>query len=317
MNKVSLNISISGLLVLSSPANSSSYQVEKNDVLSVIIHSHLPGPVWGKEGSLQKILKLNPQVKNPDLIYAGDTLRLSEPVESVETVEVAEVKKPEARLKAPASIKPFSLKAYHSFTSFNLKDESTGATSVLASKFHLGLEGRYSQQWTPTFKTFLGLHLGWISFEPPASNDKSLTENEKFLPGLGIGMSYEVNADMNLTLAAHYQSEIFLRAKSTSELTLDAVPVPSLGGKLDYRLLTKDPFILGVSGNYAIKLPTKTSSYTVHRGQSYGAGLFLEQTIKDMKSFRTELDFNTRSQDTSTLSLEEKRIVLGIAWEIE
>jgi hypothetical protein len=59
------------------------YIVKKHDILSEIAHLSIPGKVWGEDGALQKLLVLNPIVKNPDMIYPGQILQL--PVSSVLT----------------------------------------------------------------------------------------------------------------------------------------------------------------------------------------------------------------------------------------
>ena len=54
------------------------YTVKKGDVLSKIAQSHIEGPVYGKSGSLNRILKQNASIKDPNVLYAGQTIELED-----------------------------------------------------------------------------------------------------------------------------------------------------------------------------------------------------------------------------------------------
>ncbi|APJ03765.1 hypothetical protein [Silvanigrella aquatica] len=54
------------------------YKVQKNDTITTILKTHSLRPIYGKDGSLEEVLKINPHTKetNGDLIYVGEILRL-------------------------------------------------------------------------------------------------------------------------------------------------------------------------------------------------------------------------------------------------
>lgn len=53
------------------------YEVKSGDVLSVIAHKNFEGEVYGRRGSLMRLLELNPGLRdNPDLIFPGQKLIL-------------------------------------------------------------------------------------------------------------------------------------------------------------------------------------------------------------------------------------------------
>jgi hypothetical protein len=54
------------------------YTAKDGDVLSKIAQSHLSGPVYGQNGSLAKILKLNPFIKNADVLFTGQKIELED-----------------------------------------------------------------------------------------------------------------------------------------------------------------------------------------------------------------------------------------------
>jgi hypothetical protein len=57
-----------------------SYAVKRGDTLSDIVRSHFPNEkLYGLSGKLAEILRLNPQIKNPNLIYPKQQLNLNMP----------------------------------------------------------------------------------------------------------------------------------------------------------------------------------------------------------------------------------------------
>ena len=70
------------------------YIVMRGDTLSGIASSHYPEMrIYGTEGSLEKLLKFNPEIKNPDLIFVGQKINLSEVIS-----EQSRIKEEEANL---------------------------------------------------------------------------------------------------------------------------------------------------------------------------------------------------------------------------
>jgi hypothetical protein len=304
-----LKAASSSLVGLSFIATSSTYEVKENDTLSLIVQSQVSGPIWGRNGSLKKVLKLNPQITNPDLIFPGEVIVLNAKKKEVkgEAQKIAAIKKPVSPSRS------FHLEFSHAFTSLNMIDSATGADSELASKLHLSLEGKYLQHWSSRFKSFVGIRLGWISFENPNSHERSLSSKEKLMNGIGIGGSYELTPHLDLGVSAYYQSELFARSTSTKNVTIDAVHLPSLESTMSYKAFSLESFTLGVSMNFDLKLPAETDSYDVKLGKGYGGAIFLERAPgKDMRAFKTNIGFYTRSQDSSIIQQKEKRIYLGL-----
>ena len=54
------------------------YIVKKGDILSQIVEKYTspPPPLYGKNGRLEKIIALNPQINNSNLIIVGDKIIL-------------------------------------------------------------------------------------------------------------------------------------------------------------------------------------------------------------------------------------------------
>jgi hypothetical protein len=72
----SLSLSLGGFALASETVTKKVERVIPGDKFSKIIGRLIAGPVWGKNGSFAQVIKLNPQIKNPDLIYPGDVIFL-------------------------------------------------------------------------------------------------------------------------------------------------------------------------------------------------------------------------------------------------
>jgi hypothetical protein len=59
---------------------SSIYVAKKKDVLSEIARKTIKGPVWGKHGSLNTLIALNPKIENPNLIFPKQEILIPDEV---------------------------------------------------------------------------------------------------------------------------------------------------------------------------------------------------------------------------------------------
>jgi hypothetical protein len=72
-----MKILVSLLCLLSmSLASASDYTIKKGDTLSKIALLSFGNPVYGRKGSLAKVLKMNPHIKNMHRIWSGQHLNL-------------------------------------------------------------------------------------------------------------------------------------------------------------------------------------------------------------------------------------------------
>ena len=77
MRKLKIFFTITTFSALSFGITAEVYQVQRKDSLIKIIRNRFPDlKVFGKKGILKEVLALNPSIKNPNLIYAGETLKI-------------------------------------------------------------------------------------------------------------------------------------------------------------------------------------------------------------------------------------------------
>lgn len=297
--------------------NANAYIVKKGETFSKIVGVNLPGLVFGRDGNLKRILKLNPHIKNPHLIFPGVEINLGEERNVVinispEEKEVRQVASPDIAPVPEASPTSIELNPYFVFSSLSVVDRSSGAKAELASELYTGGRFTYIQKWNYDFQSLLQLNLAYVTFEQPTTSTITLKDSNKLLTGFRIGGKYNFKKNLRGYLNADYQKELFVRSINSTTVTVDGVLVPSLGPAVEYDFLDYNNLTLGVSGRLDYKLGAKVDSYRVKNGQLYGAGIYLKET----NGLQIDLSFYTRSQDSTITKQKETGVFLGVKFMV-
>ncbi len=301
------------------------YEVKAGDTLSKIAAQTLSPPVYGKNGGLARLLRLNPRIKIPDRIYPGERIEVARDQKKVVNTKPALItKRSLASDETPPTINADSTPHFQrgaqlaitpdlALSTLSAQDRITGASSTVASQYNLGVNLAYIQEWSTHSRSSLSLGLGMVSFEPPTDRSKNLVEGHKFVSSIGLGADFDLGSRWNFELSAAYDKKLFVRAATTTSVAIDAVSVPSLGGKLTYELLRLDPFAVGISAHAALEMPAQTEGYPIRLGKSFGGTMGLRQQMgagPRSNAFESELGFYQRTQDTDFSRQTETSLVL-------
>lgn len=203
---------------------------------------------------------------------------------------------------------------FYRMTGIKLSDSNQGNSSTLGSKFYTGLDVNYVQEWNKRFHSLVHFNAGFISFENPGDSSKNLETSDHFMSGIGAGVRYLLSESAGLEAHARYQKELFGRATSTTNVTVDAVSVPSLKLAVHYDFFRKSIFSLGIQPFYQILFATEGTSYPIKRGQSIGGTIYLKQYVSGKKRprFQTEIGFFTRDQASEQIEQRESALFLNL-----
>jgi LysM repeat protein len=309
------------------------YVVKNGDTLSEIAYKNISANVYGKNGSMVKILNINPQIKNPNLIMPGQVINLDKsetpklteiPTERnvatdslISTQNFVENNNSEMASKVSPLLKrraTVALNPFYNIANLSSADNVTGSESTIASKYYAGVNASYVQEWNKDFQTAINFKLASIAFEGPANSTKTLQDKSKFLSTIGVETNHNIGKKTHLKLGLSYGKELFIRAASTQSVAVDAINVPSISSKISYDIIELSPFALGVSATYSAKMPAKADSYNIKLGHEYGANIYLNQFTGNSHNskIQTELGFTRRSQNTNITSQTETNIMLGV-----
>jgi len=290
--------------------------VKEGESLSVIAQALVSPPVYGEKGSLEKVLALNPWIKDPNHILPNQEIDFGDLVKEkdVSTAASNEIKE---NTRKPLS-EGFQrgdglvLSPYFSNTTLSVRDTASGSTSTLNSAANFGIDAYYLQQWDEDFSTFLHFKLGSISFEPPATSTRTLTNGSKVMSGFGAGANYTCSSKLMVGFLVDYEKALFARAVSTTEKTVDAVMIPQVGGRVSYDFIKFSPFTLGASGSLDLLLPGSTDSYQIRLGAQTGAILYLKRNAisGEQMNYQVGIGASSRSQNTSITSQSQTDLTL-------
>ena len=338
--KSRLKVSYLSLTVLGLVSSASAYIVKSGDTLSAIAKKEISKHVYGKRGSLNQLLLLNSQIKNPNFIKIGQIINLGKETQAIDNSilkdshdlekntnnttyedvkenkaaelehEIAiEEKKDKKLIKGTFKLNP-------EYTLFNVSatDRITKAKAIVASKFFLKIKTSYEYEWSDSFQSAIYLRLAQVQFERPTNSSVSLVDSGKFLSSIGFETNYKIKDNLNLGINFDYGKDLFIRANTSRSVTLDAINISTLGLKTSYEVTKLDPFTVGVSGAYSLKFPVSSDTYNVNLGHEYRAIMFIDH-IKNLRSdILTELGVSYLIQDTSVTTQSETNIFLGVTF---
>jgi hypothetical protein len=328
-----LSTSIKFFAIVGVSTTTWAYVVKKGDTVSKIAYQNISKKIYGNDGAINKILKLNPQIKNPNFIKPGEVINFDEKV----PLELSKVSLERQPGEDPVSSSPndiekhveeladdtahvfkpdglLVLNPFYAIKNLSTIDKTTGSESTIASKYNVGLSAYYVQEWSKDFQTAVNLKLSTIGFEEPASSTRALQDKSKFLSSLGLETNHNFGLNTQLKLGVSYGKELFIRASSTQSVAVDAIDIPSISSKISYDIKKLSPFTLGISASYSAKFPAKTDFYDVKFGHEYGASIYLNQLTgkSRLSTIQTELGFSQRAQNTSVTTQNETSLMLGV-----
>ncbi len=317
MNKVlraHLALSLSAFLV--TPAYARTYTVKSGDTLSGITHREVGGPVWGESGTLEKVKRLNPQVKDANRIYPNDLIRLSDEEESAAEApapeaepapaEVAEAAPSEAEAapadsgevkRNPSDRHRLRILGVMSKTLIEAKAKNGDFKTNLDSDVNTGGEIQYGYYITDN--TVVGFTVGLTQSEFSYTKDgrfKGITDN---LKKFSLDIEHQLTERLRLNGLVGVQQFYFVTENNATSLTLETVFVDNLGLGVAYDVIRLGAFDAGVDVHGTYASPAKGSSFKVKSGFTYGASVFSGYRFTEMFSLIGNLFYDRRAQDTS------------------
>lgn len=327
MNKLKPNILLLVFTLTVDESLAATMVVKTNMTLSEIAQQTFSGRIWGRNGSLAKLIALNPKVKNPNLIFPGQIINLGTPDTTPETnpetnpepiaaILAEEKTEPvmtpiEDRVVASNEGSPlreilFTPKVFYS--ALNSKDKTTGDNAEIPSTLNFGVRLDYLQKWTEQFSAYGFFGVKQIEWEK--IDDRSLSGAKGNYSEFGLGLRYTKDPSKYFFTELSYAQDPFFRAKNATELVVERRARPNLSVGGDLRLIQRDPFSLHFGGQVGYLASSKTQNYTIKSGHFYE----LDLKLKDQLTPKVTLDltgyFLNRSIDSSIADQDYEEVGL-------
>lgn len=254
-------------------AISATYEVKTGDTLSQIAQKHLYTPVYGKKGSLKKLMLLNPKVRNASLIYSSQVILLAdETLTQIKTKTTHEV---------PSSIKNRNLSrlAVTPILGYSRLDSELplGVNATAISDLGGGLQAIWTLPLFNDWNFLLDAKYTTYNFE--VSENRNLDSRSSGTDHLATGFSYSGLKRWEFITLLGFETTNILRAQDASSLKIENIRASFVSVEPSYKLWYNEkrslsgfiPFKYSFSGDS----PSSSSS----GGFAYGAGLMGQQRL--------------------------------------
>ena len=294
--------------------------ISRGQVLSVIAQKYIGSPVYTKSGSLAKLLELNPQIKNPNLIFPGQKIYLSRTTTQTHRRQVASQTQTQTQVlpatKASSSPPTIHRNVTHSvfynigsaFTTLAAHESSTNENADLYTNHDFNFGVGWDVNWSSSFSSFAAFSMRNLDFEPSTNPAKSLTNTNQSLFGMSVGAQTQFTRKFSLQYAASLEQELFLHGIDTSTIGVDAVTIPQVGVKARWecmrRGVTSDGFI--AQADYLFSGSTDT--YTVDPGTYFMGGIYVRHMTRSRRELNLDFGYFQRNQNTSILQFNESGV---------
>jgi hypothetical protein len=313
------------------------YTVQPGDTLSEIANRTFGFPIYTEAGSLEKILALNPQIVDPNLVLPGDRIILDESELPNRTMAKTTMPSDGEALnpppndgRAPAATATGACEAipgeaapapkrYPSseieiapefkFVKLQANDTVTRANATLLSSSHFGVRGAWVQNWTPASSTYQWLSYSKTSFATPAL--KTLETPSFTSMSFGFGARFFQDGRNRLSTALGAEQSAYIRATSTTSVRLDPIVTPLARVQSEHDLVRIEPFRAGVGFNGEARAPGSNDQIRAKWGYGYGTALFVEQAFTASR-FRTAVSYFQSKQDSSIATQTRSEIGLEL-----
>lgn len=330
--KLFKNVFILILTLVSPLVFAITYIVKKGDTLSEIAHKNYSGSVYGKNGSLQKLLNLNPHIKDKNFIKIGKLINLgdfeNERGLASEQVNITVAEKPnvippviESKIENKPQEKISNNKNYLStvtiapivfFTRIDSTDIATNAKALLISNINYGVKFNWEQNWSDDTSTYQELKTAQLSFTDNLTSSTIIENKNVSVSGIGIGANFNRTNSISWGAKVNYGQEIYARGKSSSNsVILDSVSVPAASIYARFKLANRGPFALSADLEAKSLLAAETSNYTTSTGTGYVGKLGFSQD-KEKYKMGCDLFYKQQQQDSSIMQAIRKDIGLEL-----
>ena len=299
--KILINIFCSlGLFDL---AVAETYIVKPGDVLTKILLVKKLKPIYGKSGTLGKVIQLNNELKGTEgnVIYPGMSLNLdinntnqinNTELESKEEIaqspflpayeKVADVnllpaqeQKREVANDTALSRSDLSLLGLSEFSRVKSTDSTSGGGATFLSDASRGFKFSWGQNWSESLRSSLSFQSINVKIQDSSSAAKTLINKSHTLTQYQFGADYRYSPELKLINSINYGESLVSRSINSTTISLEKFLAPTISTGIDYKLYQVDELALRGLISLRAVLPSKQESYDskLSLGKKLGIGL--------------------------------------------
>jgi hypothetical protein len=344
--KLYLPVSVMAFTALfNSGSLANTYAVRPGDTLSTIAQKELDAPstVYGPQGRIAALVKLNPQIHDPNRIFPGDVIQLSEDLPRAPAAEnkpiitptVTPTVTPAVAAPTPPALAPpplapppavvaeakpaelphdlhLGVHVSQVYSSMNAIDYATDAHATLVSDLMTEVGVNVQQVFDERHE--VGLAVSWLrnSYAAPKTGETlASAPTTKSIEG---SYRYALAPQWHLDFAAGIEQSLFVRAESIGHYVFDVPQIPFARFGAEYLFLRQARREAGVRAFATGLGHASTSGQEISTGHAFSAEAFLRQTRGDF--YLHEGLFFSQTLQNSNL-VEEKLTSFGLGIGLE
>lgn len=308
-------------------AEAITYVVQKNDTLSLIAKKHLGNPVYSKNGSLQKLLEFNPDIKNKHKIRPGQTINISDSPRSIasETVLPEPMDAPVVPMEAQAApvvvaqeeSDPIShIKAslgydYYRIDAVDISSKDKATILSEAPRVALTWDLAWSKEWSTQFQITYRKEKVTQPTNSTRTLDKTSFSRTQSLMGL---TRHWDNSNTQFFVARSQRG--FLKNKSTTQLQFDSAASIDIGLNHEIAIVKRKSATAGLAVQAAYLGAAQGPGYTSESGYSGQGAVFMRHKTKNYL-IEARASYGLVKQNTSFVEqqIQEIGTSLSVGWE--
>ncbi|MCT4641119.1 MAG: LysM peptidoglycan-binding domain-containing protein [Bacteriovoracaceae bacterium] len=301
LKKLFLYITILAVFAL----HANNYIVKKNDTLSSIAAiTFAQQKIYGHTGSLNKLLLLNPSIKNPNLIFPGQKIKLTT------LTKINNKKEPYTKIEIKE--KPiFTASYYFSSLSLNATDENN-LDATVETNYNHGLHFNLRTFWHKKYYFDTFIDMSFTNFDNGNSN---LSQNKFQNISFGIAFLKKIST---LDFGLHYMSQntYYIQSTNTENAIFKNTLLHKIGPSIYLSILktSSQEFFIQTNISYILGKDTIGTKYE----NGHGADLNFGQTIR-LSNFNITTSlfykYNDLSRNNSDDVLREFGIKIGRSYD--
>lgn len=308
-----------------------SYKVQTGDTLSDIAYRFLGEKVYGPKGGLAKLLSINPQIKNPNIVRLGEDILINKKVmakkskkktdrsiASVQDKKESPQESPEnyvlKREEEKPKIQGLYVSLFTGIASISSEDSTSGRTERAVSNMGYGATAVWTHHWSDTLKYFA---VGSIkSFKFKMGEGRTLSDAQQTQSYIGTGLTYKPGKHSYSLGVGVGESFILNSVSAGTEFSIKKASIPSVSVSGMHPLASfKSGFSFALGWRAGYLLAAKQEGYSTKAGHYFNAGIGsnynLNGTILNIQTSYTQRQLEI---ETATQKSKEFGVSLGVGW---
>jgi hypothetical protein len=316
--------------------------VGPHETLSEIAQKELDGSVYNKKhGTLQKILALNPWIKNPHQIKPGQVLvmpknysvakvkptqsparelasaseAVAEAVEKCAPSVDEECKGSEADCFTPVSYLGATVGT--EYFRIDATDRATGGTAAILSRMSPSVRAFWKLDWSKEWSSILAMRFRSDRISASDNNAKRIDQGDGKSWGFSASVERRWNDRARSRVNIGRQEYLFARAASAQAIVFDRVGTTYAGLEHEQTLVRVKAASAGIGAAGNFLLPAEGIGYKTDSGWN-GKGFAFVQHERESFSIRGDLFLETQRQNSSIAQQKTTTtgLAIGLFWRL-